>query len=265
MWTGWNSEKYYEKTPTNKIGYMKPITLPPTRTDVVRETTIQSQKVSAECGSKYTITTYDLAIAKVAKQIQCEEYPTFDSIFVMLGRFHVEQNVFSAIRKIIEGSGGPYVLSESGAIATGSLPQFLKGKMYYHCRRIHTLLSAAFHGLHIKQFIVEICENSYEEIINALEEWNNQKKLEINNPILPKIVDQYKRLKDETLAGRKGKTAQFWMQHCKVVDLYLLLHQSIKSKDVDMFCYTLFELCPIFFCHQSFLCKMDDILCTRTS
>ena len=113
---------------------MKPITLPPTRTDVVRETMIQSQKVSAECGSKYTIITYDLAIAKVAKQIQCEEYPTFNSIFVMFGGFHVEQNVFSAIGKIIEGSGGPYILSESGAIATGSLPQFLKGKMHYRCR-----------------------------------------------------------------------------------------------------------------------------------
>ena len=94
---------------------------------------IKSQKVSAECGSKYAIITYDLAIPKVAKQIQCEEYPTFNSIFVMFSGFHVEQNVFSAIGKIIEGSGGPYILSESGAIATGSLPQFLKGKMYYRC------------------------------------------------------------------------------------------------------------------------------------
>ena len=58
----------------------------------------------------------------------------------MSGRFHVEQNVFSAIGKIIEGSGGPYILLESGAIATGSLPQFLKEKTYYRCRRIHTLL-----------------------------------------------------------------------------------------------------------------------------
>ena len=67
----------------------------------------------------------------------------------MFDRFHVEQTVFSAIGKIIEWSGGPYVLSESGAIATGSLPQFLKGKMHYHCRWIHTQLSAAFHGLHM--------------------------------------------------------------------------------------------------------------------
>ena len=39
------------------------------------------------------------------------------------------------------------------------------------------------------QFLRDPNLNPDEEIINALEEWNNQKKLEINNPILVKIVD----------------------------------------------------------------------------
>ena len=80
------------------------------------------------------------------------------------------------------------------------------------------------------------------------------KKLEINNPILVKIVEQYKTFKDETSAGRKGKTAQFWMQYCKIVDLYLVLHRSINSNDVDMFSYSLFEFFPIFFVtnHQNY-------------
>jgi len=238
-----------KKTPPQKVGYIKPITLPPTRTDVVRETMIQSQKISVECW-----VTYDLAIAKVAKQIQCEEQPFFDSIFVMFGGFHVEQNVYSSIGRIIEGSGGPYILSESSAIATGSLPKFLKGKMHYRCRHIHTLLSVAFHGLHMQQFILETFENSYQEIMNALEEWNHLKQLEIKNATLLKFIDQYKIFKDKTLAGKKGKTAQFWMQYCKIVDLYLLLHHSIKSNDVDMSCYTFFELCPITFAtkHQNY-------------
>lgn len=49
------------------------------------------------------------------------------------------------------------------------------------------------------------------------------KKLEINNATLVKIYDQYKALKNETLAGKKGKNTQFQMQYCKIVDLYLLL------------------------------------------
>ena len=83
----------------------------------------------------------------------------------MFGRFHEEQNVFWEIGNSIEESRGPYILLESGAIATRSLS-----------RRTHTLLLAALHGIHIHKFIVETCENSNEEIINALEERNKETK-----------------------------------------------------------------------------------------
>ena len=74
----------------------------------------------------------------------------------MFGRFHEEQNVFWEIGNSIEGSRGPYILLESGAIATRSL--------------------SPLHGIHIHKFIVETCENSNEEIINALEERNKETK-----------------------------------------------------------------------------------------
>ena len=44
MWTEWNSERCYEKTPTQKTGYVKRITLSPITTDIVRETMIYSHK-----------------------------------------------------------------------------------------------------------------------------------------------------------------------------------------------------------------------------
>ena len=97
-------------TPIQKIEYMKLITLPPTRTNVVRESMIQLHNVSADCGSKYTIITSNLAIAKVAKQIQCKEQLLSILFLVMFGRFHMEQNVSSAIGKNTEGSGGPYFI-----------------------------------------------------------------------------------------------------------------------------------------------------------
>ena len=90
--------------------------------------------------------------------------------------------------------------------------------------------------------------------------WRNGaiKKAKINNAILVKVVEQYKTFKDATLAEKKGKTAQFWMQYGKIVDLYLLSHRSIKSNDVHTFCCVLFELCPK-------LCTMDETLRTRIS
>ena len=70
----------------------------------------------------------------------------------MLGAFHIEGSIYSAIGKLIEGSAGPYLLIEFGVITPGSMNRFLKGKMYNRFRRGHIILSTALHGLHFQSF-----------------------------------------------------------------------------------------------------------------
>ena len=48
---------------------------------------------------------YDLAIAKLAMQIQHNEKPEFDNVFVNLGAFHMQMAYFKAIGKYIDSSG----------------------------------------------------------------------------------------------------------------------------------------------------------------
>ena len=74
--------------------------LPPTNqpictsTSVVAETMRRSVRIASE-GQKENISVmYDLAIAKLAMQIQAEEKPTFDKIFISLGSFHLEMAFF---------------------------------------------------------------------------------------------------------------------------------------------------------------------------
>ena len=50
----------------------------------------RSQKVARECQEESIAVSYDLAIAKIAFQIQNEECPKFDYIFILLGPFHQE-------------------------------------------------------------------------------------------------------------------------------------------------------------------------------
>ena len=90
---------------------MQHVPFPPTRTDVVKVTIVQSKKVSEKCGSTFAVITYDLSITKIANKIQNEELDEFKDVFIMLGGFHVEGSIFSAIGKLIEGSGGSYLLS----------------------------------------------------------------------------------------------------------------------------------------------------------
>ena len=73
----------------------------------------------------------------------------------MFGAFHIEASIFSAIGKLNEGSGGPYLLTESDVIAPGSMNRFPKGKMYNCCRRGHIILSTALHGLHFQSFLMD--------------------------------------------------------------------------------------------------------------
>ena len=56
----------------------------------------KSLKISSGCGKHNIAVTYDLAITKLALQIQAEESPEFDNIFVTLGSFHTELAFFNA-------------------------------------------------------------------------------------------------------------------------------------------------------------------------
>ena len=60
------------------------------RNDMVKETMVRSQQVSKKCKQRYTIVTYDLAVAKIAKKIQSDESPLFDDMVIMFGSFHIE-------------------------------------------------------------------------------------------------------------------------------------------------------------------------------
>ena len=130
MWTGWNSLVMEDPLPRQQIGYMENINLPPTRLDVVAETLKQTQRVAMECNQPYIVVTYDLAIAKPALQIQATESPLYDNIFICFGAFHVVMAYFGGLGYLLDGSGGPEILTETEVLAAGSLNGFLPGKHY---------------------------------------------------------------------------------------------------------------------------------------
>ena len=77
---------------------------------------MQSKRVLEECSSTFAVITYDLAIVNIGKKAQNEEPNEFKDIFIMLSAFRIEGSMFSAIGKLIEGSGSPYLLAETGVL-----------------------------------------------------------------------------------------------------------------------------------------------------
>ena len=62
----------------------------PTSTSVVAVTMRTALRIASESQKEYISAKYNLAIAKLAMQIQTEEKPTFNKIFISLGSFHLE-------------------------------------------------------------------------------------------------------------------------------------------------------------------------------
>ena len=245
MWHGWNSLKEVDINPQQKVMYLQRIRLPPTRNDVVRETMRRAMLIAQECGEKYGLVTYDLAVAKIAKQIQSTEAPQFDDLFIMFGSFHVEMSFFGSLGRMIEGSGGPFVLSEVDIVAPGSMAKFLRGKMYNRCRRVHILMSTAMHALHFQLFMTN--ENISEETMEALRKWVTKDDIDCIPECLETLSVLYQNFCEDTMSGVRGKTAQFWITYCHLIDLYLLFHGAMKRSDVDLFGYVLHQMTALFF------------------
>ena len=148
MWVGWNSSYSSYTEASEVIWYLPQINISPTSNAVVRETMKRAQRMAVECNKENIAVTYDLAIAKMAMEIQVEEAPQFDNVFAAFGSFHVEMSYFGTIGKYIAESGGPNLLTECHFIEKGSLTSFLSGKSYERSKRMHRLLALAMEVLH---------------------------------------------------------------------------------------------------------------------
>ena len=117
MWVGWNSLQTPDKHDAQEnVFYLPQINLSPTSTAVVREILKRAQQMATECNMTSISATYNLAIANIALEMQAEERPQYDHIFIALGAFHIELSLFGVLGKCIVESGGPYLLNECSMI-----------------------------------------------------------------------------------------------------------------------------------------------------
>ena len=127
------------------------------------ETLCRSLQIAQEARKNSIVVTYDLAIVKIAMQIQKEESPVYGNIFVSLGSFHIEMAYFKAVGKIISQSGGPFLLQECQV----SIKSFLSGLSCNKCKRLHEILATASEVMHFKTFL-DLQEDKEEELLEII-------------------------------------------------------------------------------------------------
>ena len=253
MWSGWNSTITKDDLPAQKIGYLTNIGAPPTQHDVVNETLKRNVTIAKECKEDCIATTYDLAIAKPASQLQDTMRPKYDNIFVCFGAFHIQFRYLSAIGYLLDGSGAAHLLMESGVLGKGSLNAFLSGKHYNQTRRMHVLLATAMRIKHIDLFLkMEEANDSYGHLVETLKNVQTTPSPESMNDV--EQTDEYKAFMvayqqfcDDSRAGKYGVNAQFWRDYIDMVNIYMLFSRAVRTNDVDLFTFMLGEMIDIFF------------------
>ena len=151
MWIGFSCCTTINDSEIQNIQCLTPINSSSTSYSVVRETRFQASRIAEECQQAEIICTYDLAIAKIAKQIQVSVSPKFDHAFINLGGFYLHLAFFKTVGKYIDGSGISEILIASEVLAEGSINSFIEGKHFNRCKRIHTYLAEALRILHFER------------------------------------------------------------------------------------------------------------------
>lgn len=193
----------------------------------------------------------------MAFQIQNDDAPVYDDVFIMLGAFHIELSMFKALGKIIEGSGAPDILVECELLAGGSLNGFLGGTHYNRCKRLHEYLATSLRVLHYQRFLNSQSNKTIENemdtdhivaILHKMGSLNPTKGFEIPiDPVIQNHIEEYKSFESSSASGAHGATAQFWMRYIRLYDLYHNLTRSTRMGLTGLFLESLISITDLFF------------------
>jgi hypothetical protein len=245
IWVGWNSLRDTQPIKQQKIWYLQQINESPTSNSVVIETMRRSLEIAKECNRESIAVTYDLAIAKIALQIQNEEKPAYDNLFIHLGSFHLEMAYLKLLAKSLGESGGPYILNECEVLAKGSISSVCKGLNYKRAKNVHQWLSLAMQNLHFESY-VDLHRDS-RDLLTKVGQQNFGNIQYEDSKEAKELFHGYLKFVDETTSGKHGKTAMFWMKYVQMVNEYHAFIRSIRSGDVQMFTAMLPEIADYFF------------------
>lgn len=272
MWVGFNAKLIDDSSKKQIVSYLPTTNASPTDVAVVVETMKRAIKIADECNQRYIQVTYDLAIAKIALQVQSMQKDEFSCLFIHLGPFHIEMSYLRAVGSFISNCGLTNVMVDSGLLAAGSVGGFLCAQNFNRAKRLHVLIYLALNMEHFKVFIksgnIEI-DNSVTAYLRTLQSHGLIDGV-IDNADLRDLIGKYQNFKEKTLSGQHGKTAQYYITYTKFIDYFLMLSRSIRTGDFSLLKYTLPKINNLLFpfnhvnyarwllCDHDNLMKVDD-------
>lgn len=143
---------------------------------------------------------------------------------------------------------------ESGILADGSVRGIIGGTHFNRCKKLHSVAALSFKTLHFKAFL-EIYFKENDEVILYEEELIEMLQRDNQNPgdtdktlfMLNDLMNRYNSYTQDTLAGKHGQTAKFVSLYVWFIELYQMFERAIRSSDVEMYIYSAYRMCALFF------------------
>ena len=114
---------------------------------------------------------------------------------------------------------------------------------FHRCKRLHPLLATAFHVIHFKSFLNvngPLPKSLQDKIALLADKPSTELMLQIESR------HDYKGIMIKYVEYTKC-TLRFWMTYVKLVDIYLRFSRACRTNDLELFIYSLCEMCPLFF------------------
>ena len=259
MWRGWNSLTVEDKLPVQNIGYMQVIPASPTQLNVVHLTMQQAELVRKECGERYMLTTYDLAVSKPALRIQETESPKLDKLFIETGPFHSEEAAWASVGYYITMSGLDELYVTAECLGPGSLPGFLEGRNYNRDVRVHPIGMAALKELHLREFLKleypehngQVPRNVKQSLLDIAEKHAddinvvNEALSDEKSPLMIHL-NKYLAYCDDTRSGKHGLTPRYYWGYNDMVQNQLHSQRGLRTNDTNLFTYSFGKTIPLY-------------------
>ena len=121
-------------------------------------------------------------------------------------------------------------------------------------------LAATMQGLHFKKLLGDFNENIDESVLHELKIWLKENENDCPERV-NSLVERYENYLQKTMAGEHGKTAKFWVIFIYYVNTYLVLHRAMKTNNLTLFGYAVFQLSSVYFSTNHHM--MLDLLLTE--
>ena len=245
-WSSFNSAHCTTKLDTSVIGYCPMLNYPSTDPKTIYTVMSNLQKMMCTLNQKHAIITFDLALYKIAKEIQWSRPIEFGNVIIRLGGFHIITNYLSALGTMHASSGLKEVLVESGVLTGVTVNQVFAGKHYKRGVMVHKLLYEVLSRLKLLSLGEWLESSGMDDPLESIE-ISHDSSQEILQQAAERVIQSMKEF--DSSVG-EATMFQFWDMYRQSVQVLLCFIRSERTGNWELYLDSMRAMLPVMFSYD---------------